>query len=248
MPARSADPTKEAFRAAKAGNALALKPLLVADPALLQAQGTMSAAAVPFLERFVFPRAAGIPERLTSGATFLDVGAGVAAVSIELCRRFPRLRAVGLEPAEAPLALARRNVEAAGLGERIELRRQLVQELDDADAFDIAWLPPNFLPNDVLRVALARVHRALRPGGLALVATLGGGGDDLRSAIATGGMVPRGADAVVMVEHAEVDLVGVNLRVNRAVTPGSGVAFAGTDITTGERMPSSLVPMSARRR
>jgi putative molybdopterin biosynthesis protein len=50
--------------------------------------------------------------------------------------------------------------------------------------------------------------------------------------IATGGMVPRGADAVVMVEHAETD--GRHLRIARAVTPGSGVTFAGTDITAGE--------------
>src|SRR5215471_7653925 len=50
--------------------------------------------------------------------------------------------------------------------------------------------------------------------------------------IATGGMVPRGADAVVMVEHAEID--GRRLRIARAATPGSGVSFAGTDITSGE--------------
>ena len=50
--------------------------------------------------------------------------------------------------------------------------------------------------------------------------------------IATGGMVPRGADAVVMVEHAEVR--SSQLRVSRAVTGGSGVSFAGTDITAGE--------------
>jgi putative molybdopterin biosynthesis protein len=50
--------------------------------------------------------------------------------------------------------------------------------------------------------------------------------------IATGGMVPRGADAVVMVEHAEVR--DNELRVARAVTPGTGVSFAGTDITAGE--------------
>src|SRR3954467_6237309 len=51
-------------------------------------------------------------------------------------------------------------------------------------------------------------------------------------AIATGGMMPRGADAVVMVEHAE--LQGSELRISRAVTPGGGVSFAGTDITAGE--------------
>src|SRR5262245_53318605 len=52
------------------------------------------------------------------------------------------------------------------------------------------------------------------------------------AAIATGGMMPRGADAVVMVEHAEVR--GANVRVARAVPPGAGVSFAGTDITAGE--------------
>jgi putative molybdopterin biosynthesis protein len=60
-------------------------------------------------------------------------------------------------------------------------------------------------------------------------------------AIATGGMMPRGADAVVMIEHAEAlpgavspELRAQQLRVARAVTAGSGVSFAGTDITAGE--------------
>jgi SAM-dependent methyltransferase len=192
----------------------------------------MSAGAVGYLERFVFPSAPGIPERLSSGATFLDVGAGVAAVTIELCRRFPRLRAVGLEPAEAPLALARRNVEAAGLVERVELRRQLVQELDDADAFDLAWLPLSFLPHEVVPVALARVHRAMRPGGLLLLATLGGGIGDLRSAAAGLRSVLWGGD-----EAIEPRRVAALLE-----------AAGFTDISVGDRMASSLVPLSARRR
>lgn len=50
--------------------------------------------------------------------------------------------------------------------------------------------------------------------------------------IATGGMVPRGADAVVMVEHAEAR--GDELRIAKAVTPGGGISFAGTDLTAGE--------------
>jgi putative molybdopterin biosynthesis protein len=45
-------------------------------------------------------------------------------------------------------------------------------------------------------------------------------------------MVPRGADAVVMVEHAEA--VGSEVRIARAVTAGTGISFAGTDITSGE--------------
>ncbi len=50
--------------------------------------------------------------------------------------------------------------------------------------------------------------------------------------IATGGMLPRGADAVVMVEDTDSD--EQSLWVRQAVAPGFGVSFAGTDITVGE--------------
>ena len=62
--------------------------------------------------------------------------------------------------------------------------------------------------------------------------------------IATGGMVPRGADAVVMVEHSE--LHGGELNILRAVTAGSGVSFAGTDVTAGETVLRSGQLLTSR--
>lgn len=50
--------------------------------------------------------------------------------------------------------------------------------------------------------------------------------------IATGGMMPRGADGVVMVEHTRVE--GDTLVVTRPVVPGAAVSFAGSDIGRGE--------------
>ena len=54
--------------------------------------------------------------------------------------------------------------------------------------------------------------------------------------IATGAMLPRGADAVVMVEHTEVvaDDGARTVEVGRAVTAGENVSHAGTDIARGE--------------
>jgi putative molybdopterin biosynthesis protein len=54
--------------------------------------------------------------------------------------------------------------------------------------------------------------------------------------LATGGMVPRGADAVLMVEHTEVREDGGELRieVRRAVAPGEAIAAAAGDIARGE--------------
>jgi len=63
-------------------------------------------------------------------------------------------------------------------------------------------------------------------------------------AIATGGMMPRGADAVLMMEHADVR--HNELRIGRAVTAGSGVSFAGTDITAGETVLRRGTILSSR--
>jgi len=62
--------------------------------------------------------------------------------------------------------------------------------------------------------------------------------------IATGGMLPRGADAVGMVEHT--DCQGHELLVTRAVTPGFGVTFAGTDIAAGETVLRSGEVLTSR--
>jgi putative molybdopterin biosynthesis protein len=51
-------------------------------------------------------------------------------------------------------------------------------------------------------------------------------------AIATGGMIPRGADAVAMVEHT--DVIQGTLLVRRPVTSGGNISFAATDIAAGE--------------
>jgi molybdopterin molybdotransferase/putative molybdopterin biosynthesis protein len=54
--------------------------------------------------------------------------------------------------------------------------------------------------------------------------------------IATGGMIPRGADAVVMIEWTELveSAEGPAIEVRRAVNPGQFVSYAGSDIARGE--------------
>ncbi len=52
--------------------------------------------------------------------------------------------------------------------------------------------------------------------------------------IATGGMVPRGADAIVMVEHTDVGADRQQVEIARAAVSGENVSYAGTDIAKGE--------------
>jgi putative molybdopterin biosynthesis protein len=56
--------------------------------------------------------------------------------------------------------------------------------------------------------------------------------------IATGGVIPRGADAVVMIEHTELidDDAAPAIDVRRAAAAGQFVSYAGSDIARGETL------------
>jgi putative molybdopterin biosynthesis protein len=58
------------------------------------------------------------------------------------------------------------------------------------------------------------------------------------TALATGGVIPRGADAVVMIEHTELldDAQAPSIEVRRAAALGQFVAYTGSDIARGETL------------
>jgi putative molybdopterin biosynthesis protein len=58
------------------------------------------------------------------------------------------------------------------------------------------------------------------------------------TAIATGGVIPRGADAVVMIEHTELveTLAAPAIEVHRAGASGQFISYAGSDIARGETL------------
>lgn len=68
------------------------------------------------------------------------------------------------------------------------------------------------------------------------------------TAIATGGVIPRGADAVVMVEWTEVAAAGEApaIEVSRAVAPGQFIGSAGSDLARGETVLRRGTQITAR--
>jgi 2-polyprenyl-3-methyl-5-hydroxy-6-metoxy-1,4-benzoquinol methylase len=145
------------------------------DRALLQAQGDASVALVGAFKMQIVPALGDLAARLDRpGARFLDVGVGVGALAMAMCRAWPQIGVVGLDTFEAPLAVARENIGHAGLAERIELRHLGVEDLRDEDSFDLAWFPSFFIPESAMAHAVARIRASLRAGGWVVVATLGG--------------------------------------------------------------------------
>jgi hypothetical protein len=122
-----------------------------------------------------------------------------------MCRRFPNLQAVGIDPFETPLTLARLNVAEAGLDDRIELRPERVQDLTDDRCYDLAWVPVLFMPADVAARGLRRVRGALRPGGWAVLGSLAVEGAEIQPAVlrlvsllyGSGGLLPEHAAAML---------------------------------------------------
>jgi predicted O-methyltransferase YrrM len=155
------------------------------DAELLHAQGASGRAAARDMAAQGVHQLAGLAERLKApGASFLDVGVGVGVIAIEMCRAYPALRVVGLEPAEAPRREALGHIAAAGLSDRIEIRAPGVEALTDVEAFDLAYVPQVFLPEDAFLQGLAKVWRALRRGGWVSLPVISAPGDDLRPALA----------------------------------------------------------------
>ncbi len=58
-----------------------------------------------------------------------------------------------------------------------------MEHLDDAAAFDLAFLPQMFLPDAIMPETARRVFRALRPGGWLLVAVLARQGPRLAATV-----------------------------------------------------------------
>jgi 2-polyprenyl-3-methyl-5-hydroxy-6-metoxy-1,4-benzoquinol methylase len=150
------------------------------DPQILQGTGKMSMAIAGAIGAAAGRDLGGLAERLARpGAAMLDVGTGTAWLAIALAQANPALRVVGIDLFEPSLELARRNVEAAGLTGRVELRAQDVGQLDDDAVYDAVWLPMPFLPKEIVPQAMATSVRALRPGGWLLPGVYAGPPDPL---------------------------------------------------------------------
>lgn len=161
------------------------------DPVVIEGQGATSRAFVRTFEAV----AATIPEFkavLGRPGTFLDVGTGAGLLAVEAARAWPHWNVVAIDRWEPALELARRNITASGVADRVALREQSVEAITDVDAFSLVWLPGPFLSADVVAAALPRIRHALIPGGWLVVSRFSGGCDPWSEAATALKMVRNG--------------------------------------------------------
>lgn len=153
------------------------------DPAIINGQGMTSRA---FVRTFA-AIAVEVPDfmaTLDRPGVFLDIGTGAGLLAIEVARSWPDWKVVAIDRWQPSLELARTNISASGVKDRIDLRLQSLEELQDEQAFSLAWLPGPFLPRDAVLSALDRVKQALVPGGWIVFSLFSPAGDGWGSALA----------------------------------------------------------------
>ena len=169
------------------------------DPELIQSQGNAST----IVATIIAGMGIGKPD-----ARILDIGTGVGALAIAFCRTFPESTVVGLDVWEPSLALARQNIAAADLGSRITLRECLIEDLEDADGFDLVWMPVIFLGESILADAVSCAVAAMRPGAEIVLGRYMGSDDPLAAAlgdlraIRSGGTLLTADDTRALLEDA----------------------------------------------
>ena len=103
----------------------------------------------------------------------LDLGTGTALIPIELCRQDSRARLRAVDLSANMLQVARRNLENAGLRDRVVLEKIDAKQLPYRDG-QFAAVMSNSIVHHVPqpRQVLQEVWRVLAPGGLAFVRDL----------------------------------------------------------------------------
>jgi ubiquinone/menaquinone biosynthesis C-methylase UbiE len=103
----------------------------------------------------------------------LDVGTGTAQIPLEVCRRAPAARLVGVDLAEHMLAVGRRNVHQAGLENRVRLDHGDAKRLPYPDG-SFGAVMSNSIVHHIPEPAfvVAEMVRVAAPGGTIFVRDL----------------------------------------------------------------------------
>lgn len=102
---------------------------------------------------------------MEEGATVVDLGTGPGLLAIELYRRWPQAKIIGIDPSDEMLAIARKNATEAGIA-GFEAKPGTAEEIPlAADSADLVVSQSSFHEWEDQRSGLREIVRILKPGG-----------------------------------------------------------------------------------
>jgi 2-polyprenyl-3-methyl-5-hydroxy-6-metoxy-1,4-benzoquinol methylase len=119
----------------------------------------------------VLPLVDGLPERLRSGADVADFGCGSGHAVNVMARAFPASRFTGVDFSEEAIATGAQEAARLGLTNATFESRNLT-EFDEAGTYDVITVFDAIHDQAQPARVLENIHRALRPGGVLLMADI----------------------------------------------------------------------------
>lgn len=113
----------------------------------------------------ILPGLAGLSERLAAGGAILEIGCGTGNFLLQAAKAFPGARLAGVDIDDESLAHARDKVQQAGLGKRISVHKEKVD--DAAGAFDAVVMIEvlHEIAPQIRPAVMGAAARTLKPGG-----------------------------------------------------------------------------------
>jgi len=119
----------------------------------------------------VLPLVDGLVERLRAGADVADLGCGSGHAINLMAQAFPASRFTGIDFSEEGLAAGRREAAERGL-DNATFESHNLAELDKVEAYDVITVFDAIHDQAHPARVLENIHRALRPGGVFLMADI----------------------------------------------------------------------------
>lgn len=126
---------------------------------------TMTSGFHGVIARKMLPSLPGLEARLNDGAKVLDMGCGAGGLLIRIAKAFPNCVCVGVDVDAHGVDLARENIAAAGLGDRVSVELLDGDSIGHENEFDVVTLFEvlHEIPVAVRPQVLANCHKALKP-------------------------------------------------------------------------------------
>lgn len=145
------------------------------DSEMLQALADATTPDSVMVVDHVLPHLPSVLDRLRHAGSILEIGAGAGVHTLRYATTFPTCQIVALETDLPSIKLARRRLDEAGVGERVEVRHQDANRLAEQDRFDLVTM--NLVLHETgeeeeWRNVLRRTFDALRLGGGVVVSEL----------------------------------------------------------------------------
>jgi release factor glutamine methyltransferase len=141
----------------------------------------------------------------------LDLCTGSGAIAVALAKELPAARVVATDVSEAAVALARKNAERNGFGERVEARVGDLWQAVAGETFDLIVSNPPYIASSVIPTLSAEVRR--EP-----VLALDGGADGMAfyDRICAGARAHLASGGALVVEHGFDQAEAVRIRFEAA--------------------------------